>query len=137
MHVSFFFHFHPMFSSEKQISQRARCCGFIFLLLFPIHWKLCMAMFFMFMQSKSAVKGFPARRVSRYDHCLLTCFCYSFFLHSSIHRYSCSFGKVSTVQIIDFPARRVTWVISLAFIFRTLYKLCFKFASFSCHAKSS
>ena len=38
---------------------------------------------------------------------------------------------------MDFPVRRVTWVISLAFIFRTLYDLCFKIVSFSCHAKSS
>ena len=42
---------------------------------------------------------------------------------------------------MDFPARRVTWVISLAsilaFIFRTLSDLCFQIASFSCHAKSS
>ena len=32
---------------------------------------------------------------------------------------------------------RVSWMISLAFIFRTLYDLCFKIVSFSCHAKSS
>ena len=47
------------------------------------------------------------------------------------------FGKVSSVWIVDFPARRVTWMISWAFIFRTLYVLCFKIVSFSCHAKSS
>ena len=73
-----------------------------------------MSMFFMFLQSKSAVKGFPGRRVSRLDPCFLKCFCYSFFLHRCIHRCSCSFGKASAVWIVDVPAHRVTWVISLA-----------------------
>ena len=34
--------------------------------------------FFIFLQTKFAAKGFPARRASRYDRCLLKCFGYSF-----------------------------------------------------------
>ena len=36
---------------------------------------------------QSAVKGFPARRVKRFDHGLLTCFCYSlsFFIDAFIY----------------------------------------------------
>ena len=49
--------------------------------------------FFMFLQSKFAVSGFPARQVSRYDHCLLKCFRYSFFLHRCIHRCSCALAR--------------------------------------------
>ena len=87
-------------------------------------------LFFMFLQRKFAVKGFPTRRVSRYDHCLLKCFCYSFCLHRCIHRYSCSFGKVQLSRWwISRRAGHVGDFLSfyLSNIVRCVFQTCFVF----------